>query len=103
MKEESELVLTELSHMKDALASAQERFCYLPYHCIFLSLYVRCSAVQQLIQQTRKNSLDVENPQTLLLEIEHLMSEQDTMRKIVETTHQQTVNLQSNLGNVDER
>lgn len=86
MKEESEAVLNEMAKMKEALASAQERV----------------ASVHNLLQQIRRNNMS-DNPQAMLDEIDNLIKQQDTMRQMVDTTQQQTLKFQANLGGIDER
>ena len=53
MKEENEVVLEEMSKMRDTVQSAQDK----------------CAAVQSLIKQFKKNSLNSLNPNALLKEV----------------------------------
>lgn len=87
MKEENELILSEMSKMKDTVQAAQEK----------------CASVQSLIKQFKKNNLDALNPATLLKEVEDLMIEQENMRKMVDVTQTQTLKIQQNLENVDDK
>lgn len=59
--------------------------------------------MHQLIQQIRRNNMNTANPQALLDEIDNLIRQQDTMRQMVDTTQQQTLKFQENLGGFDER
>jgi hypothetical protein len=61
------------------------------------------ASVHQLIQQIRRNTMNSANPQALLDEIDNLIRQQDTMRQMVDTTQQQTLKFQANLGGIDER
>lgn len=58
--------------------------------------------MHKLLQQIRRNNMS-DNPQAMLDEIDNLIKQQDTMRQMVDTTQQQTLKFQANLGGIDER